>query len=345
MALINLGPEKSLSLSAGNAKTSFRHQKPMAEKGMIWARLGKDRRKFADITCICEDFSVSARVRAALQRDFGQDSAVIFIDRDFIAAAVFDGYNRGGTLLSETLADKLIETLAERREDIIAGKMHPGILLRDATEAAFSRRTKLAKYLAENPGGATAVLAVIKNGYWQAAKVSDSALFVIEGDGGVKRPMEDTTYLPRQVDARKAPKIIGAQLDQYIENRHRVTGTICLGSGEPDDMILSHTNGSLDKGETIILATDGVTKNLKIKIDAGSDKKKITDASGCEDLADMVRGKKGAEGISDAVHSTITARVQQRIVDVLDRTVIDKKKGAALCVSDDDSALVVISRH
>jgi hypothetical protein len=91
-------------------------------------------------------------------------------------------------------------------------------------------------------------------------------------------------------------------------------------------------SGVLCAGETLLIVSDGVTKNLRMKIDPESGV--ICEASGCEDMERILRKKQDIVG---AVYEMVwrrTAMFHERIII---------KGDNALSGADDDVALVSLT--
>jgi serine/threonine protein phosphatase PrpC len=88
-------------------------------------------------------------------------------------------------------------------------------------------------------------------------------------------------------------------------------------------------SGKLKKGEAILLASDGLLDNLRVKVHDGY----VTDSSGTEDLARLVGRERDPEKISRLLMKEIVTRIKAGKKE---------KAGLMLVPKEDDIAIAAL---
>ena len=309
-------------LARSNVRTSFSGCE-LQQEGPICARLGLDRDTPSIFKYSDERVSIAAYVRMGRARITCQDSAMVFVGNGRAAIGVFDGFKAAGSMLSEFVPDRTIEYLAA-----------------DARNFPFQRAVVDACSMSEPPefqrkGGATAAFASVSLddlGY-HLMGVSDAAAYRLwghanEAHGLVERRLEYGN------DSRGHP-IAGKELEAYFERRNVVSRTITCGC--LDELKINTDGGMLMPGEGILLATDGITKNLSVLFDPSS--YKVTENSGCRDLGRILSRCSSPWGIIAAIIGEIDRRITFRSQEGY---APDMPTGEAIRPDADDMAIAVI---
>lgn len=327
---------RAAKLTVENARTGFSNCR-LHEEGIICARLGLDRNSTSSLVYDSPNLSVSALVRKGKRRRICQDAAMVLICDDYVAAGVFDGYGRTGTLVSETSADLLVELFAggmaetplETIGDTMAAMHEPEEQPVDIISAIAARLTSPRS---RSLGGSTATVACLRmDGGFHLNSISDSAAYK-RTPSGVSRLLK--YHLDTQV---MNEALFGGNLDGVFFRRDIVHETIRAWSINPS--AIECDDGFLDQGQTLLLVTDGVTKNFTVRFDPET--MKVTDTSGSGDLHRILRGRHHHEMIPTLV-GIIDRRVERdKDLDGYRRC----NKDTALYPADDDLAIVAITRH
>ncbi len=316
---------KASVLKATNVKRAFSH-KPGPEH--ICARLGEIRNQPSVLTYQNSKLSISAHVRKADSRDQCQDSALVFVSDDIIAAGVFDGYGRTGTFLSEAVPDKILEILSAERVDTAKSLLITAVarLVGETTIPPMGYRY----------GGATAVLVLLSHDLtFSAAVVSDSALFRFS-DGRAERFFEYMKPIEvLDLDGEDLTlEVMGMALPEYFFRRNIVSDTIEI-TGLKEDAV-EDVYGKLTLGSGLLLTTDGVTKCLDLISDPVTEV--VLDNSGVQDLSEII----GRKRIADSIAYALMTETKRRIYDNAPEEII-MDGDRARCPADDDVAVVAIT--
>jgi len=304
-------------LRCKNARTEFANCKLDLKGGFVCARLGVNRKLPASFRLESDQFSISAFVRRGVSRSECQDSAMVLVSESLMAAGVFDGWGKAGTLLSETAPDLVIE--------LLAANPNANFPL-ESVSKTISRLPLPPPPMAD--GGCTAAFAsVIKDGGTTLDGVSDAAIFGIRRNK-IKRHLK--YYLDRHGEDVNRKTVA-----EYLRERHYVRNTIEFGTPEPAKI---ESDGTImDPGNSLILVTDGVTKSLTIRFDPESGK--VTDNSGIGDLSRILRGSRTSDEMVAAVIGAIDDRLCRP------KRKWKYGKDAALHPEDDDIAVIAIKRR
>jgi hypothetical protein len=181
---------------------------------------------------------------------------------------------------------------------------------------AFDRMTA-----AIRQGETTALLASVRNnGSFLITGAGDSLAYVVTSAGDV----ESGIRLDKSVGDGTPP-------DVFFATRNRIcasveSGRIWRKGGWKSP---NHWRGKLKKGEVLILASDGLSDNLGVKVQGGV----IRDSAGTCDLAQLISKERSPDKIVRLLMAEIGLRLAAGLVSVGD-TIIKPKK--------DDIAIVAI---
>jgi serine/threonine protein phosphatase PrpC len=271
-------------------------------------------------------------VRKGIKREECQDSAAVFTCEDFLAAGVFDGYaGLGGTLVSEGVANHLVEVCLEKSKTL-AKDLDAKALLLDA--AGRLADDTFPGNLGTFYGSTGMVALVLPDGTFSLAAIADSAVYIV-GQRSVKRMLNYDTVLTH--DLSYAPAI-GMDLDQYSRCRNYVMNTI-ERSGASNCHVETGT-GTLRKGESIVLVSDGITKNLGIIVQKEKSRMVAKDVGGCRDLRRIITGKR--YDIANTIMGEISRR-RENNCEKKEQARIVVSENELLVLQDDDLSIVTIS--
>ena len=228
------------------------------------------------------------------------DSAFIYCDQDKAIIAVFDGVSgeSGAANASSEAASALLGSLRGEKK-IDARKMEA------AVKAAHS---KISFGLTT-----VAVAFVSRSGAFLVAGAGDSPVYSISREG--KADLE--LPLARAVKD-------GDAAFKYFYYRNMLTSAIGPGSSWE----LAMRSGKLKKGEMLILASDGLSDNLYVRVKEGF----ITESSGVDDLRELVGGRKSAEKIVAALAEEVRKRVSAGKVERADSVLVPKEDDLAIAL-------------
>ncbi|MFH0737314.1 MAG: hypothetical protein V1827_01545 [Candidatus Micrarchaeota archaeon] len=318
MVHINKCRPRKASLKLRNAKTEFDNCRSALEDGIVYARLGLDRDKTAKLDYVSEVAEVSAFVRKGKRREHCQDAAFVFIKGPEVTAGVFDGYMANGTYVSETIADLLV------------GLCSRGCPL------PFEEAGKRIGSLRHPPdisghGGSTAVFAnVVEDGGFYVNGISDSAAYRIK-----KKEIE--RMFRYESDCNGNP-LRGTDAEFFFRQRSYVRHTVTVYGIEQEHV--ESDGGLLNRGDSLLLVSDGVTKNLTVRVDPET--MKIEDSSGAGDLARILRGASSATQMVSAVLKAIDRRIASHKIGARFRRC---NKDTVILPEDDDVTIVAIKRN
>lgn len=230
------------------------------------------------------------------------DSAFVYLNNDKAMLAVFDGVS--GEAGADKASSFAAESIFEELKDISSPSE------KQIKKALVNVHTNI------DHGFTTALIVVIlPSGSYLAASVGDSSLYSIDKKG--------------QVDLEiPLSRIIGDGDNKFRYFlfrdivRHALGWTKC-------DLEIMFQKGKLSNGEILILTSDGLSDNLKIKISED----KIQDASGRHDLKKIIGAERSPEKITKALYAEFKKRSKLR-----KKT---ETKGFILAPKLDDLALVV----
>jgi serine/threonine protein phosphatase PrpC len=225
------------------------------------------------------------------------DSAFVYCDEDKTIIAVFDGVSgeAGAANASSQAAAAILGALkGESRMD--AKKMEGA--LRDAQKKVTFGLT-------------TAAVAFIrKSGSFVIAGVGDSPVYGIDKKGKI------SLELPLARAVKDGDAIL-----KYFYYRNLLTSAIGPDSaGE-----LAMRSGKLEKGEALILASDGLSDNLFVKTKEGF----VTDSSGTDDLAEIASGE-SSESIVTALAGEVAKRISVGRIEKKDSMLVPKADDLAI---------------
>jgi len=231
------------------------------------------------------------------------DSAFAFCDEDKAVIGVFDGVSgeAGAASASSQAADAVLACLKK------TGK---------CDDKKMREAISKAQNAIDNGFTTAVILFVEKDGSFVIASIGDSPAYGINSEGNVELELP----LARAVGS-------GDSLFKFLHFRNLVTSVMGPGGGEAS---LHVRKGKLKKGEMFLLASDGLSDNLWLKVKEGY----VVDCSGSDDLKKMVGKKKSPKKIVQK----LAAEMEKRI-----RGGRKEEKDSLLDPKTDDIAMAVIT--
>ena len=230
------------------------------------------------------------------------DSAFVFSDDKKLIIGIFDGVS------GEPGAEEASSDAAEAALDYLKGLDKAG---EKEIKEALSRA-----HLAINISSTTASLLFLrKDGSFIVAAIGDSPIYGVDSKGklGLEVPLARTV--------KDNDSIL-----KYFAFRNYITAAL----GGPAELLeVSIRSGKLKKGEMFIIASDGLSDNLFVKVKEGY----VTDSSGIDDLQSLIRKK----NVPSAMVKTLMAEIEKRL-----STGRIEKKNSSLVPKEDDIAIAVV---
>lgn len=206
------------------------------------------------------------------------DSAFIYCDGGKFAAGVFDGVSgeAGAASASSDAAAAALDYLAKAEKADEKTLREAVVHANDAVKSGFT----------------TAALAlVMKDGSFVVAGVGDSPVYSMSKNG------EIDTELPLGRAVGDNDSVL-----KFLNFRNLVTSA--LGRLEAD-MDLHMRSGKLEKGELLILASDGLSDNLSFTVAEGY----VSDTAGTADLGKLLGKTRKPETIVKILAKAVAARL------------------------------------
>lgn len=319
--------------------------------GSFCAILPSDPAKGAELSLSNGSIQVSARVIRSRARERCQDLVLALIENDSGLVGVFDGFGELGNDLPAELASSM-QKLWDLRKDAISNNESAVAFVHDAALLAVrSIKENLRKSQKDEKGptgtpgfmpvikslpygGSTAMLAfLLPEGGCIVSAVGDSACYFVNSAGDAARLLDynrvyhDYSEAPLE-SARVKPKEFARQRD-VLKN----------SIGGDRTPTVETAQCALEKGSALILATDGVTKNLLLRTDGGGN---VTDIGGCEDIARVMSGNPSPSKAAEDLMGVVEERSSHDKGD--GRNVREMGGNRVLVPSGDDAALIVLSR-
>ena len=229
------------------------------------------------------------------------DSAFVYYDEKKAVVAVFDGVSgvdgaeQASSIAAISILNYLKNISSPNKDDL--------------QEALVNAHANIVY------GFTTALVVVImKDGKFTAGSVGDSALY---------------SYGKGKLQLELAPlRLVGEGMDffRYMMGRNIVPNAL----GMPSDMEILFRDGALEKGDILLLATDGIVDNLKIL----TKENLVTDCSGKKDLLAIIDSETDVDKIVKKITDCIFLRWENKNVPLA--------LGEKITIKTDDVAIVGI---
>jgi PPM family protein phosphatase len=197
-------------------------------------------------------FTCAARTDVGVVRSGNEDNYLMLSERGIFIVADGMGGHAAGEVASEMavrITSHAIGSVRGMNETEVAERIRDAI--RSANEAIFART------LAEHDKrgmGTTATVLVLLPGKYLIGQVGDSRAYLYR-DGALHQLTKDHSYVQEQVDAGLLTP------DQARVHPYSNVITRCVGAGT--DVMPDIYFGSLDAGDVLLLASDGLTGMLE----------------------------------------------------------------------------------
>lgn len=229
------------------------------------------------------------------------DSAFVYMDEKKTIIGVFDGVSgeAGAASASSEAATALLKYLKKYNK-------------------ADEKLIKKAMVDANNKvkhGYTTAALCFVeKDGSTIVAGIGDSPIYGIDKKGEV------ALELPLGRAVKDNDSIL-----KFFHFRALVTSVLGPSGTE---IHINMRKGKLKKGEMLILATDGLTDNLHLKIHEGY----VKDSSGSQDLKKLIGKSKKPETIGRNLFNEVKKRIKGKKIETKNSILIPKEDDIAIAV-------------
>ena len=226
------------------------------------------------------------------------DSIFVYYDETRLAVGLFDGVSgeEGAASASFEAASAALKYLAK------AKKPDESTMKEAMAQANGAIRS----------GFTTAALAlIIKDGSFMVAGVGDSPIYSISANGvdvelPIGRPVGDTHSILK-----------------FLALRNLVTSVLGNSGG---DINMHVRAGKMKKGETLLLASDGLSDNLYFKVNEGY----VSDTAGSTDLAALIGKARNPEAMVKTLAKEVAARLAKGKVEEKTRWLVPKQDDLAL---------------
>ncbi|MFH2106940.1 MAG: PP2C family serine/threonine-protein phosphatase [Candidatus Micrarchaeota archaeon] len=269
----------------------------------------------SELSFSAHGLSVAVSVTRGARNEVCQDVAIAHASEQFALFGVLDGYRNQGHVLSRLLGDGILDA---------CGNLPPReVSLFKIMERALS---SISGEVTADMGTTVLLALVFPDGNFEVISRGDSGVYF--------RTSKSLNCLFDHENVRNDENVIvpvvGMAFMDYADSRHAVVDSVI--SGRLDMEKVRSNFGRMSQGNVVLLATDGVTKNLGIILDS---ELRVLHASGSQDLCDYLQVIDGASAIRDSVDTLVISRLQlpHRIED-----------GIGYAPDKDDRAIIVISR-
>jgi len=275
--------------------------------------------------------SVYASVAKGKHREECQDTVVAFMDKKFSLIGVFDGFGKFGTILSDKVAEKVIELCHEMRKQM-RNANNLTLLFKDAVIDAMCE----IKGTYSGSGTTGTVALILNNGKYFIVSIGDSGVY-IAGRKKTERLFEyEWVMHSEDGDKFKKTHVTELRFNEYYVDRNMLEYAITKKDSEGIMWrALEFAHGVLGKKQMLILVTDGVTKNLKHKVDIRTNK--MLGVSGCDNINEIVGSVRDVRLIGGAILSTAKMHIRD------DKGIFVTENETAYLSADDDLSVVVFS--
>jgi serine/threonine protein phosphatase PrpC len=221
------------------------------------------------------------------------DSAFVFCDGKKFMAGVFDGVSgEPGAAAASSIASEAILARLKDEKKISEKALKEAILLANRSiKKGFTTAT---------------VICLESDGAFIIAGVGDSLAYGIDSRGEV------SSELPQS---------------RSVGDDHSILKLVTTVLGPSGIDISMHVRkGRLKKGEILILATDGLSDNLFVKVKEGY----VSDTAGTEDLGVILGAERDPEKICAKLLSEVKARMSGEKTELPGRMLIPKHDDVAI---------------
>lgn len=280
------------------------------------------------IHCSLSSFSVCAHSRKCCDRPFSQDAMMLLTEENFFIAAICDGFGKKGDLFSINLVDHISDIFHEKRHESFDLKKTKSALI----DAIIATSDSLKKKKFDSYAGTTLVLVIIfPDGRFFAFSLGDSPLYLLNGLGTrrffdynkIIDPTDAVIYNLQSHSLKPA---------EYVKIRNYLSDLV---SNEGVHGKLESEGGFLPPFSSLLLASDGLSKNLVFALDQYGN---VADVGGCQDLFSISRMIDHKKSRLEHALKVLNGRIEQ-----FNGSLVQNDK-TAHAIQDDDLSAIEISR-
>lgn len=274
------------------------------------------------------NLSMHAITQKGETRDSCDDRILVVASDNGILIGVFDGFKEQGGDFSREVPKDIIG-LFYKKGGAIGTKEELGKIIGTAGQNAI-KRIRIKNQ--EHRSGTTVTVAFVSpDGKFIAANLGDSAAYVKAQDKTTR--LFDYATVTDEIGNRQSLEQLHPQPERYA-NIRRILSTGIISTGTEGKVEMAE--GVLEAGATLILATDGLTKQLWAGTNPAGD---IIEASGSNDLAFATRNARTAETHVSHLIGEVNLRTGLQIFGGY----MYHPGGTVLMPQDDDVAIVAVS--
>ncbi len=306
-----------------NTRTLFSQRQPTTEPHALI--LPKDRGAAATLNFRSRKFSIFSHVQKKCQRELCEDTTIAYTGENCCVIGVFDGHGENGLIYSETVARVLLSLCNAPNNEL--SKLRPAELLKKASSDVM-------KLMPPLPGGTTASIAlVLSDGRYLISSIGDSAAYII-GRKEVRRLMR-YNHITISPDLEPTPlSEFPVTPKEYGWLRNVLAYSI--GRRKLPEEAIESTEGYLENGALLMLASDGVTKNLLLSVNQEGD---VVEVSGSSDLREIKKRKRAPSSVGSAVISAINQRLAGATDEIKP---VPNQNSMVLVPQHDDISLIIL---
>jgi len=227
------------------------------------------------------------------------DSIFVYYDETRLAVGLFDGVSgeEGAASASSDAASAALKYLAKAKKPDENTMKEAMAKANGAIRSGFTT---------------AALVLIIKDGSFMVAGVGDSPIYSINAKGEadvelpIGRPVGDTHSILK-----------------FLALRNLVTSVLGNSGG---DINMHVRAGKMKKGETLLLASDGLSDNLYFKVNEGY----VSDTAGSADLAKLIGKDRNPEAMVKILAKQVAARLAKGKVEEKTRWLVPKQDDLAM---------------
>jgi serine/threonine protein phosphatase PrpC len=303
----------------------FWRRNPVVE-GQYTVMLPQNPRENAELKIKTQYSRVFAKVRKKWDRERCQDTALVSIDGKNALIGVFDGFGGLGDFFPGLVAHDIGNFWKKTKKRITSAQDLKDMLIQTAI------RSLLELYSSNMRGGTTAIVAaILPDRRFLVANIGDSVGYLMDGDGHIRRILEDETMILPDGSRERLSKI-NLHPDLYSWARNILPGSISEQFGEEQ---IDICEGVIGPKSRLVLVSDGITKNLFVKTNQEGG---VFGVDGCDDLMGITCGRVDVEDIGREI---ITESAQRASTNIRRSFGKGMNEGMLLIPGDDDMSVVV----
>ncbi len=323
-----------------NADTTnrFRSLRPECDSFLT---LPVNRSEYASFSASTSKFSMAGVISPSyLAQSVCKDSIAVFSDGQITLLVLVDAYGNSGAVISEWLPLYLLSCAQNNRDKLTSSRSPKELLIE-----AVSKMLENIKF--DEIGGTTALVTLLfPDNRFHSASIGDSPHYLLQAEE-LSRQFTHNLVWSYEDGFCTSMQVQGMLLDQYKKLRSRLGPSITDEDVDPQN--IEEFSGTLNRGDLLILGTDGFSKNLHLSIDVSTSpdlilQAKIKDVSGITDLKRIIGPMRNPE----QVVSTVLRHIDKRKFLDSNPTLVHGVKvttdGNILIPDNDDVTLLAVRR-